>query len=97
MAMHFEPRACPTSCVPGLDAAPPILGAAARLVVGSDLDTTILCWNPLPADLCGFRAIEAPSQPIDTLLPKRLMPRNSSIDFNSHNETLAGAFPLADR
>ena len=68
MRVHSEPKAYPTTRVPGLDEARPILDALAQPVVVTDLNRTILYWNPAATDLYGFCAREALGQPIHTLL-----------------------------
>jgi diguanylate cyclase (GGDEF)-like protein/PAS domain S-box-containing protein len=68
MGVQSELRAYPTTRVPGLDAARPILDALAQPVVVTDLDTKILYWNPAATDLYGFCVREAMGQPIHTLL-----------------------------
>ena len=68
MGVQSELRAYPTTRVPGLDAARPILDALAQPVVVTDLDTKILYWNPAATDLYGFCVPEAMGQPIHTLL-----------------------------
>jgi hypothetical protein len=97
MAMHSEPGVYPTSRVPGLGAAGPILDPLAQPSAGSGPDTTILCWNLTAADPYGFCTIEPLSQPIHRLPPQVSIPRNSTINFNSSTATLAGAFSLTDR
>ena len=57
-----------TSRVPGLDAARPLLDALAQPVVVTDLEATILYWNPAATDLYGFSAQEALGWPIHALL-----------------------------
>jgi len=54
--------------VPGLDAARPLLDALAQPVVVTDLEATILYWNPAATDLYGFSAQEALGWPIHALL-----------------------------
>jgi diguanylate cyclase (GGDEF)-like protein/PAS domain S-box-containing protein len=68
MGVHSEPMAHPTTLVPGLDAARPILDALAQPVVVTDMDTKILFWNPAATDLYGFCAREALGQPVHSLL-----------------------------
>jgi diguanylate cyclase (GGDEF)-like protein/PAS domain S-box-containing protein len=57
-----------TRRVHGLDAARPILDAMAQPVIVTDLETTILYWNPAATDLYGFTASEALGQPVHSLL-----------------------------
>lgn len=54
--------------MPGLDAARPLLDALAQPVVVTDLEATILYWNPAATDLYGFSAQEALGWPIHALL-----------------------------
>jgi diguanylate cyclase (GGDEF)-like protein/PAS domain S-box-containing protein len=68
MRVHAEPRTHPTTRVPGLDEARPILDTLAQPVVVTDLGTRILYWNPAAADLYGHSAREAIGQPIHALL-----------------------------
>lgn len=68
MGVHSEPAAYPTTRVPGLDGARSILDALAQPVVVTDLNKTILYWNPAATDLYGFCAREALGQPMHTLL-----------------------------
>lgn len=67
MTVH-RPRAHVTSRVPGLDAARPILDALTQPVVVTDLEATILYWNPAATDLYGFSIDEALGQSIHALL-----------------------------
>jgi diguanylate cyclase (GGDEF)-like protein/PAS domain S-box-containing protein len=57
-----------TGRVQGLDAARPILDAMAQPVIVTDLETTILYWNPAATDLYGFSAGQALGQPVHSLL-----------------------------
>ena len=57
-----------TRRVQDLDAARPILDAMAQPVIVTDLETTILYWNPAATDLYGFSVTEALGQPVHSLL-----------------------------
>jgi diguanylate cyclase (GGDEF)-like protein/PAS domain S-box-containing protein len=57
-----------TNRVKGLDAARPILDALAQPVIVSDLETTIIYWNPAASELYGFGAAEAVGQSAISLL-----------------------------
>jgi diguanylate cyclase (GGDEF)-like protein/PAS domain S-box-containing protein len=57
-----------TRRVQGLDAARPILDAMAQPVIVTDLETTIIYWNPAATDLYGFSAGQALGQPVHSLL-----------------------------
>ncbi len=68
MGVQSDPTAYLTKCVPGLEAARPILDALAQPVVVTDPDTRILYWNPAATDLYGFDAREVFGQPIHAVL-----------------------------
>jgi diguanylate cyclase (GGDEF)-like protein/PAS domain S-box-containing protein len=53
---------------PGLDAARPILDVLAQPVVATDLEYTIIYWNPAATDIYGYSAADAIGKPIISLL-----------------------------